>query len=89
MPKRTKPLADPVTCAFTPDTGSPAPKKVALPPDGPAPSSGTVGVRLANGDVQVELGCGEDAYVYRKGDRPDFGVRPVAPGGASAPWGLP
>jgi alpha-L-fucosidase 2 len=45
--------------------------------------------RLANGDVQVELGCGEDAFVYRKGDKPDFGVRPVAPGGPSVPWGLP
>jgi peptidyl-prolyl cis-trans isomerase B (cyclophilin B) len=47
MPKRAKPLADPVTCAFTPDPGPPAPKKVALPPDGPAPSTGTVDVRLA------------------------------------------
>jgi len=57
MPKRTKPLADPVTCAFTPDAGSPAPKKVALPPDGPAPSSGTVGVRLATsaGDIGLTL----------------------------------
>ncbi|MGW5746012.1 peptidylprolyl isomerase [Amycolatopsis sp. NPDC003861] len=57
MPKRSKPLADPVTCAFTPDTGSPAPKKVALPPDGPAPSSGTVGVRLATttGDIGLTL----------------------------------
>jgi alpha-L-fucosidase 2 len=45
--------------------------------------------RLANGDVQVELGRGEDAFVFRKGDRPDFAVRPVAPGGASEPWGLP
>ncbi len=45
--------------------------------------------RLATGDVQVELGCGEEAFVYRKGDRPDFGVRPVAPAGPSAPWGLP
>ncbi|MFJ7219639.1 glycosyl hydrolase family 95 catalytic domain-containing protein [Amycolatopsis sp. NPDC098790] len=45
--------------------------------------------RLATGDVQVELGRGEDAFVYRKGDRPDFAVRPVAPGGASTPWGLP
>lgn len=57
MPKRVKPLADPVTCAFTPDTGSPAPKKVALPPDGPAPSSGTVDVRLATtaGDIGLTL----------------------------------
>jgi len=45
--------------------------------------------RLGNGDVQVELARGEDAFLYRKGDRPDFGVRPVAPGGASVPWGLP
>ena len=45
--------------------------------------------RLATGDIQVELGRGEDAFVYRQGDRPDFAVRPVAPGGASTPWGLP
>ncbi|KDN24149.1 peptidylprolyl isomerase [Amycolatopsis rifamycinica] len=57
MPKRAKPLADPVTCAFTPDPGSPAPKKAALPPDGPAPSTGTVDVRLATtaGDVGLTL----------------------------------
>jgi peptidyl-prolyl cis-trans isomerase B (cyclophilin B) len=47
MPKRVRPLADPVTCAFTPDPSSPAPKKAVLPPDGPAPSTGTAGVRLA------------------------------------------
>ncbi|WP_290057558.1 glycosyl hydrolase family 95 catalytic domain-containing protein [Amycolatopsis solani] len=45
--------------------------------------------RLATGDVQVELGRGEDAFVHRKGDKPDFGVRPVTPGGPSSPWGLP
>ncbi|WP_410573535.1 peptidylprolyl isomerase [Amycolatopsis sp. cmx-4-61] len=57
MPKRTRPLADPVTCAFTPDPGAPAPKKVALPPDGPAPSTGTVAVRLATtaGDIGLSL----------------------------------
>jgi peptidyl-prolyl cis-trans isomerase B (cyclophilin B) len=57
MPKRAKPLADPVTCAFTPDSISPAPKKAALPPDGPAPSTGTVEVRLATtaGDVGLTL----------------------------------
>ncbi|MEQ0565017.1 Tat pathway signal sequence domain protein [Amycolatopsis sp. NEAU-NG30] len=44
---------------------------------------------LPDGDVQVDLGRGEDAFVYRKGDKPDFGVRPVAPGGAAPPWGLP
>ncbi|MEV5718332.1 peptidylprolyl isomerase [Amycolatopsis mediterranei] len=57
MPKRTKPLADPVTCAFTPDSTSPAPKKAALPPDGPAPSTGTAGVRLATtaGDLGLTL----------------------------------
>jgi peptidyl-prolyl cis-trans isomerase B (cyclophilin B) len=57
MPKRAKPLADPVTCAFTPDSSSPAPKKVALPPDGPASSSGTAGVRLATtaGDIGLTL----------------------------------
>jgi peptidyl-prolyl cis-trans isomerase B (cyclophilin B) len=57
MPKRAKPLADPVTCAFTPDSVSPAPKKAALPPDGPAPSTGTVEVRLATtaGDLGLTL----------------------------------
>ncbi|MFB9689981.1 peptidylprolyl isomerase [Amycolatopsis plumensis] len=57
MPKRAKPLADPMTCAFTPDPSAPAPKKVALPPDGPAPSSGTVDVRLATtaGDIGLTL----------------------------------
>ncbi|MBE1492947.1 peptidyl-prolyl cis-trans isomerase B (cyclophilin B) [Amycolatopsis lexingtonensis] len=55
MPKRTKPLADPVTCAFTPDPGAPAPKKVALPPDGPAPSSGTADVRLATSAGAIGL----------------------------------
>lgn len=57
MPKRPKPLADPVTCAFTPDPGAPAPKKAALPPDGPAPSTGTAEVRLATsaGDIGLTL----------------------------------
>ncbi|MEV6879091.1 peptidylprolyl isomerase [Amycolatopsis sp. NPDC051128] len=57
MPSRTKPLADPLTCAFTPDPGSPVAKRVALPPDGPAPSSGTVPVRLATsaGDIGLTL----------------------------------
>ncbi|GLY38647.1 peptidyl-prolyl cis-trans isomerase [Amycolatopsis sp. NBRC 101858] len=57
MPKRSKPLADPVTCAFTPDPTSPAPKKVAPPADGPASSSGTVPVRLATsaGDIGLTL----------------------------------
>ncbi|HEY3464756.1 MAG TPA: Tat pathway signal sequence domain protein [Amycolatopsis sp.] len=45
--------------------------------------------RLANGDVQVDLERGGDAFVHRKGDRPDFAVRPVAPGGPASPWGLP
>ncbi|MEV6832203.1 peptidylprolyl isomerase [Amycolatopsis sp. NPDC051102] len=57
MPKRPRPLADPVTCAFTPDPGSPAPKKATLPPDGPAPSTGTVGAQLATtaGDIGLTL----------------------------------
>lgn len=57
MPKRPRPLADPVTCAFTPDPSSPAPKKAALPPDGPAPSTGTAGVQLATtaGDIGLTL----------------------------------
>lgn len=45
--------------------------------------------RLANGDVQVDLERGGEAFVHRKGDRPDFAVRPVAPGGPASPWGLP
>lgn len=55
LPKRAKPLADPVTCAFTPDPTSPAPKKVAPPPDGPASSSGTVPVRLATSAGEIGL----------------------------------
>ncbi|WP_372665620.1 peptidylprolyl isomerase [Amycolatopsis kentuckyensis] len=55
MPQRPKPLADPVTCAFTPDPTSPAPKKVAPPPDGPAPSSGTVPVRVATSAGAIGL----------------------------------
>jgi peptidyl-prolyl cis-trans isomerase B (cyclophilin B) len=57
MPKRTKPLADPVTCAFTPDPTSPAPKKVLPPADGRASSSGTVRVSLATsaGDIGLTL----------------------------------
>ncbi|MGW5723994.1 peptidylprolyl isomerase [Amycolatopsis sp. NPDC003865] len=55
MPRRPKPLADPVTCAFTPDPTSPAPKEVAPPPDGPAPSSGTVPVRLATSAGTIGL----------------------------------
>ncbi|QRP43277.1 Tat pathway signal sequence domain protein [Amycolatopsis sp. FDAARGOS 1241] len=45
--------------------------------------------RLPNGDVQVDLARGEDALVHRAGDRPDFAVRPVSPGGPGVPWGLP
>ncbi|MFJ9782275.1 peptidylprolyl isomerase [Amycolatopsis sp. NPDC101161] len=55
LPKRPKPLADPVTCAFTPESISPAPKKVAPPPDGPARSSGTVPVRLATSAGPIGL----------------------------------
>ncbi|QYN18289.1 Tat pathway signal sequence domain protein [Amycolatopsis sp. DSM 110486] len=44
---------------------------------------------LPDGDVRVELARGEEAFVYRAGDRPDFAVRPVASNGPSTPWGLP
>ncbi|MFE0026372.1 Tat pathway signal sequence domain protein [Amycolatopsis sp. NPDC059021] len=44
---------------------------------------------LPNGDLQLELRAGEEAVVYRKGDRPDFTVRPVPANGVSTPWGLP
>ncbi|MFD8499834.1 Tat pathway signal sequence domain protein [Amycolatopsis sp. NPDC059657] len=43
---------------------------------------------LANGDIQIELGRGEEAIVHRKGDRPDISVGPVTPNGPSAPWGM-
>jgi peptidyl-prolyl cis-trans isomerase B (cyclophilin B) len=55
LPKRTRPLADPITCAFTPAPGSPAPKPATPPPDGPAPSSGTVPVRLATSAGTIGL----------------------------------
>ncbi|MEU4667741.1 Tat pathway signal sequence domain protein [Amycolatopsis sp. NPDC023774] len=44
---------------------------------------------LPNGDVRVELARGEEAFVYRAGDRPDFAVRPVTSNGPSTRWGLP
>lgn len=43
---------------------------------------------LANGDLQVDLARGQEAFVYRKGDKPDFAVHPVASSGPSAPWGM-
>ncbi|UOZ05880.1 peptidylprolyl isomerase [Amycolatopsis sp. WQ 127309] len=55
LPKRPRPLADPITCAFTPAPGSPAPKPATPPPDGPAPSSGTVGVRLTTSAGAIGL----------------------------------
>jgi peptidyl-prolyl cis-trans isomerase B (cyclophilin B) len=57
MPTRPRPLADPITCAFTPAPGSPTPKPATPPPDGPAPSSGTLNVRLATsaGDIVLTL----------------------------------
>jgi peptidyl-prolyl cis-trans isomerase B (cyclophilin B) len=55
LPKRTTPLADPITCAFTPAPGSPAPKPATPPPDGPAPSSGTVPVRLTTSAGEIGL----------------------------------
>jgi alpha-L-fucosidase 2 len=44
---------------------------------------------LPGGDIEVELRRGEEAVVYREGDRPDFSIAPVAPNGPAAPWGLP
>ncbi|MEA5360054.1 peptidylprolyl isomerase [Amycolatopsis sp., V23-08] len=55
LPKRTTPLADPITCAFTPAPGAPAPKKATPPPDGPAPSSGTVPALLATSAGAIGL----------------------------------
>ncbi|WP_328647257.1 peptidylprolyl isomerase [Amycolatopsis sp. NBC_00348] len=55
LPKRPRPLVDPITCAFTPAPGSPAPKPATPPPDGPAPSSGTVAVRLATSAGAIGL----------------------------------
>lgn len=45
--------------------------------------------RRAGGDIEVSLGRGEEAFVYRKGDRPDFEVGPVRSASPAAPWGLP
>jgi peptidyl-prolyl cis-trans isomerase B (cyclophilin B) len=55
MPKRPTPLADPITCAFTPSPESPSPKPATPPPDGPAPSSGTVAVRVATSAGAIGL----------------------------------
>jgi hypothetical protein len=45
--------------------------------------------RQANGDVEVRLGRGEEAFVYRNGDRPDFELGPVGSAGPAELWGLP
>ncbi|WP_037303176.1 glycosyl hydrolase family 95 catalytic domain-containing protein [Amycolatopsis orientalis] len=45
--------------------------------------------RLANGDVRIDLRRGEEAVVYREGDKPDFEIRPVPANGTAAPWGMP
>jgi hypothetical protein len=43
---------------------------------------------LPNGDLGIELRRGEEAFIHRNGDRPEFEVGPVI--GAPAPsWGLP
>ncbi|RZQ60285.1 glycosyl hydrolase family 95 catalytic domain-containing protein [Amycolatopsis suaedae] len=44
---------------------------------------------LGGGTLEIELRRGEEAVVYRRGDRPDFDVAPVAPNGPAARWGLP
>jgi alpha-L-fucosidase 2 len=44
---------------------------------------------VASGTIEVGLGRGEEAVVYRKGDRPDFDVAPVPPSAPIQPWGLP
>jgi alpha-L-fucosidase 2 len=43
---------------------------------------------VAAGTIEVDLRRGAEAVVYRRGDRPDFDVRPV-PGTAATRWGLP
>ncbi|WP_215550319.1 glycosyl hydrolase family 95 catalytic domain-containing protein [Amycolatopsis sp. CA-230715] len=45
--------------------------------------------RLPNGDLRIDLRRGDEAFVHRAGDRPDFHVGPVPANGTSAPWGLP
>ena len=57
MPKRPKPLANPVTCNFAADTKSPAPKKVNLPDGKNVSSTGTVNVTLKStqGDIPLVL----------------------------------
>ncbi|GAB3914058.1 hypothetical protein GCM10029964_124700 [Kibdelosporangium lantanae] len=43
---------------------------------------------VAAGTIEVDLRRGAEAVVYRRGDRPDFDVRPV-PGTTAPRWGLP
>lgn len=57
MPKRSTPLANPVTCDYKADTKSMAPKKVNLPDGAKVPSTGTVNVTLKStaGDIPLTL----------------------------------
>ncbi len=57
MPKRPKPLANPVSCNYVADTKSPAPKKVNLPDGKNVSSTGTVNVTLKStqGDIGLVL----------------------------------
>jgi alpha-L-fucosidase 2 len=44
---------------------------------------------VAGGTIEVDLRRGADAVVHRKGDQPDFDIRPVPPNAPTPPWGLP
>jgi len=45
--------------------------------------------QLPNGDLKIDLRCGQEALVHQRGTRPDLRVSPVSPNAPSAPWGMP
>jgi hypothetical protein len=45
--------------------------------------------QLPNGDLKIDLRCGQEALVHQRGTKPDLRVAPVPPNSPSAPWGMP
>jgi alpha-L-fucosidase 2 len=45
--------------------------------------------QLPNGDLKIDLRCGQEALVHQRGTKPDLRVAPVPPNAPSAPWGMP
>ncbi|WP_233625393.1 hypothetical protein [Actinoplanes sp. ATCC 53533] len=45
--------------------------------------------RRPDGDIDVELGRGQEVLIHRHGDRPDLTIAPVPAGPPAPPWGMP